>query len=84
MIVSIQPAYLNREEAAKFVALSVTTMEQLVRVGDFPKPRQLATKRVGWLVSELQAWADSRPVSNLLPPSNTGVRHARVAPEQPG
>ena len=84
MIVSIQPAYLNREETAKFVGLSDTTMEQLVRVGEFPKPRQLSAKRVGWLVSELQAWADSRPVSDLPPPRNTGVRRALATVEQPG
>ena len=82
MIVTIKPAYLSRQETARFVALSVATVEQLIRVGDFPKPRQLAAKRVGWLVSELQTWADSRPVSNLLPPRNTGVRHARLPPER--
>lgn len=83
MIIALQPAYLNREETAKFVGLSDTTMEQLARAGDFPKPRQLAAKRVGWLVSELQAWAESRPVSDLPPPRNTGVRHARATAAQP-
>ncbi|MDT0140168.1 AlpA family phage regulatory protein [Acidovorax sp. PRC11] len=74
MIVSIKPVYLEREQAAAFVALSESTMLSLVRTGNFPKPRQLSKQRTGWLVRELEEWAEDRPVSDLPPPPNAGQR----------
>lgn len=84
MIVSIKPAYLDRDQAAAFVSLSDTTIEQMVRAGTFPKPRQLSAKRVGWRVSELEEWCDNRPVSDLPPPRNSGGRRAPATAQQPG
>ena len=75
-MVSIKPAYLDREAVAAFVSLSVPAMERLVASGVFPAPRQLTTKRVGWLVREVEEWAESRPVSSNLPVANCGMRHA--------
>ena len=72
---TLKPAYLDRERCAEFVALSVPTMERLVASGVFPAPRQLTGKRVGWLVREVEEWAESRPVSNNLPVANCGARH---------
>jgi len=72
----IRPAALKQEDAAGFLGLSVSTLENLVRQGDFPKPRQLAGRRVGFLVRELEEWLESRPVSNQLPPPNTSRRDA--------
>ena len=79
MIVSIKPAYLDRAQAAAYVSLGTTSMEQMVCAGTFPKPRQLSAARVGWLVSELEAWCASRPVSHLLPVRNSGKRKAAKA-----
>ena len=76
MIVTITPAALDAEQAALYVALSKTTVESLVRSGEFPKPRQLSPRRVGFLVAELDAWLASRPVSELLPPPNAGYGRA--------
>ena len=72
--VSTKPAYLDREGAAAFVSLSVITMERMVAKGEFPSPRQLTGKRVGWLVRELDEWSEARPVSSNLPPANCGGR----------
>ena len=69
----IQPAVLNREQAAAFTALSVSTMENLIRENAFPRPRLLGVRRVGWLVRELTEWAESLPVSDQLCPPNTGA-----------
>jgi len=74
--IAIKPAYLDREAAASFVSLSVPAMERLVAKGSFPKPRQLTDKRVGWLVREVEEWAESRPISSNLPVENCGLRHA--------
>ena len=73
---SIQPIALDQEGAANFVAVSISTMEKLVREQDFPKPRKVSARRVVWLVSELTAWVHARPVSDLLPPPNAGYGKA--------
>ena len=70
----IRPAALELGDTANFLALSVSTVERLVREGRFPKPRVLASRRVGWLVRELEAWLEERPVSEQLPPENTSRR----------
>ena len=36
-------------------------------------------QRVGWLVREVQEWAESRPASNLPPPPNTGASKRKEA-----
>ncbi len=70
----IKPIYLNRESVAALVSLSVPTMERMVAQGMFPAPRQLTGKRVGWLVREIEEWAESRPISTNLPVTNCGRR----------
>ncbi|MGY6275017.1 helix-turn-helix transcriptional regulator [Methylomonas sp. MgM2] len=67
----IQPGAMTIDEAANYVSLSKATVKNLIHKGDFPKPRQLAGKRVGILVREVNEWLETRPVSNQLPPPNT-------------
>lgn len=67
------PIFLDLPAVVQAVALSESTVQELVRQGQSPAPRQLSGRRVGWLVRELEAWAESRPVSQLLPPPNTGA-----------
>lgn len=71
-VVTIEPIFLSRHSAAKFLAISEAQLGRLVAIGDAPKPRKLSKGRVAWLVEELAAWARSRPVSDLLPPVNSG------------
>lgn len=73
----IAPIFLDLPAVVQAVALSESTVQELVRQGQFPAPRQLSGRRVGWLVRELEAWAESRPVSNLLPPPNTSAPKPR-------
>ncbi|WP_217619261.1 AlpA family phage regulatory protein [Achromobacter sp. GbtcB20] len=70
----MKPFYLELDAAAEAVALAPTTVQRLVRAGEFPQPRQLSGRRVGWLVRELEEWAEARPVSTLPPPENTSRR----------
>ena len=76
-MIPIRPAVLEKERAAQFVSLSVSTLEKLQREGNFPRPRLLSDKRVGYLVRELEEWLESRPVSDQLPPPNTGAPKPR-------
>ncbi len=76
-IIQVAPAALDRESAAEYLALSVSTFESLVRERDVPQPRQLAGRRVAWLRVELDAWLETRPVSEQLPPENTSAAKPR-------
>lgn len=82
--INLRPIYINLENTATMVALSITTVQTLVRKGEFPKPRQLSGGRVGWLVREVEAWAEARPVSELPPPPNTGAKKPRASAGQRG
>ncbi|HDR9872782.1 TPA: AlpA family phage regulatory protein [Burkholderia cenocepacia] len=62
------------KEVAEALSLSPATVQKLVREKTFPEPRLLSGRRVGWLVQEVQTWAETRPVADLLPPENTGSR----------
>lgn len=77
-VVTTRPACLDRSGAARYLSLSESTLEKLTREqADFPKPRVLSGRRTGWLVRELDAWLESRPVSSFLPPPNTGAAKPR-------
>ncbi len=68
----MKPMYFDRDTVASVISVSVDTIERLVQKGAFPKPRQITEKRVGWLVREVEEWAESRPVSSNLPVGNCG------------
>ncbi|MFC0572686.1 helix-turn-helix transcriptional regulator [Paraburkholderia solisilvae] len=75
----MRPIFLSLESTAEAVSLSQATVQLLVREGSFPKPRLLSGRRVGWLVRELDEWAEVRPVSDQPPPPNTGHTNRRRA-----
>lgn len=77
--IPVAPIFLDLPTVAQVVALSESTVQELVRQGQFPQPRQMSGRRVGWLVREVQEWAESRPVSQLAPPPNTGAPKPRAA-----
>lgn len=77
----LKPILVNRENLASLTGLSDGTIEAMIRRGEFPKPRQTSARRVGWLLRELEEWAEARPVSDLPPPPNTGGRAGRALAE---
>jgi len=74
---NLKPVFVDKQEAARILSLSESTFEELVRKNEFPKARLLSSRRVGWLVREVEEWAESRPVADLLPPPNTSSRKGR-------
>lgn len=72
------PMVLDLPGVATTLCISVSTVQQMVREGHFPEPRQLSGRRVGWLAIEVATWAASRPKSTQLPPPNTGARKPRA------
>ena len=75
----MKPIYVELEAVAKLLSLGTTTVQKLVREKAFPAPRQLSRQRVAWLLREVEAWAEERPVSELPPPPNTGSRKGVAA-----
>jgi predicted DNA-binding transcriptional regulator AlpA len=71
-IVQIRPLYLARPDAAAFLAISESTLDALVARGEAPKPRKVSAGRTAWLVEDLENWGRERPISDLLPPKNSG------------
>lgn len=59
-----------------FLNLRVDVLDKLVAQGDAPKPRRISAGRTAWLVDELDAWGRARPVSDFVPPINSG--HGRA------
>ena len=49
------------------VKLSRATIYRQVHQGRFPPPRQLSTRCVRWLQSEIDRWIESRPVAGNSP-----------------
>ena len=80
----VRPGALDKAGAAWYVSLSESTIERGVREEWFPAPRELSPGRVGWLISDLDAYLASRPKSNLLPPPNTGHRNRRRVVSEAG
>lgn len=67
------PIFLDLRSAAQALSLSEATIERLTREGNFPQKRKVSDRRAAWLFRDLIEWAESRPVSELPPPPNTGA-----------
>ena len=63
-------AMLSKKQVVERTGLSATTIWRQVRTGGFPKPRQLAPNRIGWVETEVQEWEDSRPAIQCGMPGN--------------
>ena len=70
--VSVRPIIVDLATTASLLSLSPATVQALVRAGEFPPPRKISGRRVGWVLREIDEWAEARPVSDLAPPANTG------------
>ena len=77
------PGALDKELAAAYCSVGVTTFEQMVQEKTAPQPRRFpGRRRVAWLRTELDAWLASLPLSDLLPPDNTGAKKPRQTKAQ--
>lgn len=74
MTVIVRPIIVDLATAAEVVSLSESTLQEMVRKKTFPAPRKMSDRRVGWLMREIEEWAENRPASDLLPPPNTGAK----------
>lgn len=61
--VAIEPAVISRKQVMRLTGLSETTLWRLEDRGDFPARVQLGARRIGWRVSDVDAWLESRRVA---------------------
>lgn len=71
--------YFEKSELPGLTTLSESTIEEEIRQGRFPKPRQLANRRVGYFIDDIMEWARTRPISDQPPPPNTSAKKPRRA-----
>lgn len=75
-VVILEPLLVARADAARSLSISESMLIELVAKGQVPKPRKISAGRSGWLVEDLRQFAKGLPVSDLLPPPNSGVGRA--------
>ena len=51
---------LKVKEVAREISISVPQVYKLVSLGRFPKPIKLGERGSGWLITEIDAWLQSR------------------------
>ncbi|WP_338423921.1 helix-turn-helix transcriptional regulator [Burkholderia multivorans] len=83
MPVAMKPIYLDIESVSAAISLSPAVIHKLVRQEQFPKPRALSGRRVGWLTREIEEWAEARTPSEFLPPPNCGTGRRKASSHAP-
>ena len=51
---------LKVKQVAEEINVSVPQIYRLVSIGSFPKPIKLGERSSGWLITEIDAWLQSR------------------------
>lgn len=59
----MRPLVARKGDLRPLLGISEAVAFRLEKKGQFPKRRQLADGSVGWLVRELEEWAESRPIA---------------------
>ena len=55
--------FIRLRELPTITGISARSVAYLRERGDFPEPRRLAAKSVGFLESEIETWMKNRPVA---------------------
>jgi prophage regulatory protein len=54
-------SYLRFPQVKARTGLSRTTIHRLIKAGEFPAPKSLGVRAVGWKASAVKDWCASRP-----------------------
>ena len=52
---------LRIKEVIKVTAMSNSTIYELIKSNEFPRPKKIGKRAVGWLAGDIQSWLDNRP-----------------------
>ena len=64
----LRPRIIRIKEVKTITGLSRSTIYEMMKAGNFPKPIKLGSHSVGWIESEVQDW-----ISLLMEARNEGV-----------
>jgi len=67
----MKPIMVDIHSAAELLSISRSTIKKAIINDEFQKGRKVSARRTCYLVTELEQWAESRPISDHLPPPNT-------------
>lgn len=54
---------ISMKQVKVITGKSRSTIWRWIRAGTFPKPRQVGTRDIGWLQSEVEEWVETLPMS---------------------
>ena len=57
----MKPLLLRTGDVLKIVPVGRSTLWRLVKRSEFPRPIRIGPRAVGWRVSDIEAWLESRP-----------------------
>ena len=52
---------LRINDIKNITSMSNSTIYELIKADEFPRPKRIGKRAVGWLENDIQAWLDSRP-----------------------
>ena len=52
--------FLNIEEVSELLGISISTVNRLVKKGDFPPKRKISPRRMVFMKYQIQEWIDNR------------------------
>lgn len=50
-------------DVIKLTSMSNSTIYELIKSNDFPRPKRIGKRAVGWLENDIQNWIDNRPTA---------------------
>ena len=50
-------------DVIKLTSMSNSTICELIKSNDFPRPKRIGKRAVGWLENDIQDWIDKRPTA---------------------
>jgi len=56
---------MRRPEVERVTGISRSTLYEMIKSGEFPKPMRLGKRAVGWPETVVSDWLDSRPTAEL-------------------
>lgn len=59
-----QEKIVRRHEVEELVGLRRSALYAMIARGEFPKPVKLSSRAVGWRLSDIWSWIESRPCAD--------------------
>lgn len=60
----MSPQLIKRSEVEHLTSLSCSSIYAQMANGEFPRPKRTGARSVRWILSDVQAWIESRPETN--------------------